>query len=140
MSTDWMFAALLAVVFLCAIVCTVAWKVAYGDGWEARGLHERNLRSTGLLAGRAQQRESAFWGPVYGADAGPDDFDRWLQQLKKEDDGERLADTGEMRMLKDYHPAGGRHAADGPADTGSFRADLVARTDAFIAQITGKGS
>jgi hypothetical protein len=122
LSTDIAFLLLCVIAFLCAIVCIVAWKVAYRDGREAGALEERNARNEGLIYEHRAEPDPRGDGS---------DWDDWLAELQGAGDGERLADTGEMRMLTGYHPAGGR-----AVDTGSFRAAMVERTDAFIAQIT----
>jgi hypothetical protein len=75
---DWAFALVTLLAVMCAAVCAVAWKVAYQDGWEARGLHDANLRNERRIE---QNRERAAPLPPWPTAA------------------ERLADTGELAAL-----------------------------------------
>jgi len=105
----WAFTLVLIVVAVAAVVCAVAWKVAFTDGREAGILHERNMRNTDILRKRREAREQHVTQEI-------DEWDRWAAQLR-EDDGERLADTGELRLARARHPS-----ARGASDTGAFRA------------------
>jgi len=109
---DWQFAFIGLVALVAAVVCGIAWKVAYEDGWQARGLHDSNTRNLKKLSARDQ-----------AADREADDFDRWIAQLSRPYD-ERLADTAEMILLTG---PGGRAVTD----TGSFRA----ATDSYITRM-----
>jgi hypothetical protein len=123
LSIDWAFLLVCVTALACAITCFIAWKVAYRDGREAGAQEERNTRNEGLIYEHRAEPDPHGDGS---------DWDDWLAELRDSGrDGERLADTGELRLLTGYHPAGGR-----TTDTGSFRAAMVERTDAFIAQIT----
>lgn len=121
MSTDWAFLLVCVIVLMCAITCFIAWKVAYRDGLEAGALEEKNRRNQDLIYEHRAEPDPRGDGS---------DWDDWLAELGGAGDGERLAGTGEMRLLTGYHPAGGR-----TTDTGAFRAAMVERTDAFIAQL-----
>lgn len=137
---DWAFGLVALTVIICAVVCAIAWKVSYGDGWEAGSLHERNLLNTRRIRERREARE-----------AEEDSFGQWLKQLG-EDDGERLADTGELMMFGYHYDSGPPEAiTDGPVrsrtacrailsapDTGSFRAAVATETDSFIAQMSAE--
>jgi hypothetical protein len=117
---DWAFILIIIVTGIAAIVCGVAWKVAFEDGREAGALHERNTgNESRLRQGRTSRATGELWGPE------PDKFDDWLRDLSG--DNERLARTGELRQLNEYRPA--------DTATGSFRTLLAAQTDAFITQM-----
>jgi hypothetical protein len=120
---DWAFGLVALTVIVCAVVCAVAWKVSYGDGWEAGSLHERNLLNTRRLRERREARR-----------AEEDSFGQWLKQLG-EDDGERLADTGELRIISGVPGQPGNRAS---TDTGSFRAALAEETDAYLARMSAQ--
>lgn len=126
------FTLVLAVVVIAAVVCGIAWKVAYEDGWEARGLHDQNTRSERRLA-RQRQEEA--------------DFDAWIAQLKEPGaaEFERLAATNELVTLYEYDPRTGTvgglmtHTAQicASTDTGAFRA-LTQSTDAYLARMAAE--
>jgi hypothetical protein len=124
----WAFLLVGIVAIVAAITCGIFWKVAYDDGHEAGQLHERNLRSTRLLRERREARENREI----------DEWDTWAAQLR-ENDGERLADTGEMKQLTEEWPMM-RTILDDPGQpdnlttTGAFRA----LTDDWIAQMTAE--
>lgn len=134
---DWAFALVVFVVFVCAVVCGIAWKVAYGDGWEDGRRHERNRRNERKIA----MNRSSLLGPDFDHDDADEEVERWLASLR-EDEDERLADTGELRVLgpaRTLQDVSGQLRTEQPAprdtSTGAFRAALVERTDAFIAQL-----
>ena len=118
---DWQFAYLGLVALVAAVVCGIAWKVAYEDGWQARGLHDSNTRNLKKLSARDK-----------AADREADDFDRWIAQLSQPRD-ERLADTAEMLLLAGPGNGGGGSDWDDKVitDTGSFR--VV--TDSYITRM-----
>jgi hypothetical protein len=123
-----MFLCVIAVVAVCAIVCGIAWKVAFQDGREAGILHERNTRNEGRLReGRVERASREIWGRE------PDGFDlgQWAAGLS-EDHGERLADTGELQAARDYHPS--VRGLGASTDTGAIRA-LVEGTSAYLRQM-----
>ena len=111
----WAFTLVAAVVLIAAVVCAVAWKVAFTDGREAGILHERNMRNTDILRKRREAREQHVTQEI-------DEWDRWAAQLR-EDDGERLADTGELRLARARHPS-----ARSASDTGA----MAVVTDEYI--------
>ena len=111
----WAFTLVLIIVAVAAVVCAVAWKVAFTDGREAGILHERNMRNTDILRKRREAREQHVTREI-------DEWDRWAAQLR-EDDGERLADTGELRLARARHPS-----ARGLSDTGA----MAVVTDEYI--------
>jgi hypothetical protein len=117
---DWAFILIIVIMAIAAIVCGIAWKVAFDDGHEAGALHERNTGNKDRISrGRTDRATGELWGTE------PDRFDDWLRDLSG--DKERLARTGELRQLSEFRPA--------DTATGSFRTLLAAQTDAFIAQM-----
>jgi hypothetical protein len=138
---DWAFILVLAVVVVAAVVCGIAWKVAFEDGREAGALHERNLRNERRLRNRTDRATGELWGTE------PDQFDDWLRNITTAGDSERLARTGELRELSGGRratpgrttPAGqprpGNPAARAGTHTGSFRTVVAAKADAFIRRI-----
>jgi len=117
---DWAFILIIAIMAIAAIVCGIAWKVAFEDGHEAGTLHERNMGNENRIR---RDRTDRATGELWGTE--PDKFDDWLRDLSG--DNERLARTGELRQLNEYRPA--------DTATGSFRTLLAAQTDAFITQM-----
>lgn len=93
---DWMFIFVIAIVVVAAIVCGIAWKVAFKDGREAGILHERNMRNTERIRrNRLEAATDEFWG-ITGQ---TDPWENWLKQVVSDGDGERLADTAERRLV-----------------------------------------
>jgi hypothetical protein len=105
-----------------ALAAVLSWR----DGCAAGRIEEKNARNLGLIRARRA-----------AADREADDFTRWCASLR-EDDGERLADTGEMQQLAAEWPLIGEVLAGAPArsarDTGSFRA----ATDDYIGRMAAE--
>lgn len=118
---DWAFVLIVVVVAVCAVVCGIAWKVAYDDGWDDGRRAEKNRLNMWRIRERREARETRQL----------DEWDQWAAQLR-EDDGERLAETGELARLE--VPRAPRTSLIG-ADTGTFRAIVAADTDAYISRM-----
>lgn len=85
---------------LCTVVCAVGIKIAYKDGWDAGRLHERARRGAQAVRDRAERRraERQRWD-AYLAEDPAGSVEDWLAQITAETEGERLASTGERRVI-----------------------------------------
>lgn len=122
---DWAFALVAVVAVIAAAICAVAWKVAYDDGRADGILHERNTRNERKIRQRNEEQ----------------DFGEWLRQLA-EDDGYRLASTGELVILTGTNGMDGGPFTRPPrtalvSDTGAFRA-LTESTDAYLTRMAAE--
>jgi hypothetical protein len=129
---DWAFILIIVILVIAAIVCAIAWKVAFEDGHEAGSLHERNMRNENRIRNRTDRATGELWG----LQRDDDKFDDWLRGLTDAYD-ERLASTGELRMISEDpgQPRTDNRTTRAGTHTGSFRTLLAAQTDAFIAQM-----